>query len=127
MAANGDNQFANNDAGLLNGLADITAQFAASQQALLRQQQQQHDRAIEVQRMESRTKALIAATFDPLRSASFCRKLHQHTGQHHKDAEFIALQAMPLSIRDTFRDRVAQMKALYSGPLRRPGAIASRV
>ena len=110
--ANAANPPANNENSLLNGLAALTAQFAASQQAVLKQQQTQHDRAIEVQRMESRTKALIDDAFDPLRSAAFCRKLHQHAGSHPKDAEFIAQQAMPLSMRDTFRERAAQIKAL---------------
>ena len=110
--ANAANPPANNDNNLLNGLAALTAEFATAQQAMLKQQQTQHDRAIEVQRMESRTKAIIDAAFDPSRSAAFCRKLHQHAGGHPKDAEHIAQQAMPITMRDAFRERVAQMKAL---------------
>jgi hypothetical protein len=101
-----------NPAAFLGGLANLTAQLATNQQALLKQQQDQHDRDIEVRRMEDRTKALIEAAFDPTRSAAFCRQLSQHSNQHLKDAEHIALQAVPLSLRDTFADRVKEMKAL---------------
>ena len=110
--ANAANPPANNNNDLLDGLAGLTAQFAAAQKAMLLQQQAQHDRAIEVQRMASRSKAIIDAAFDPLRSAAFCRKLYQHAGNHPNDAEHIAQQAMPINMRDAFRERVTQMKTL---------------